>query len=796
MLTILSLSAGAAIAAHGEAVAPTAEQAKPPSITIDLPVDYDGAHLGDVVARVSGSDAAIKPDGLVAHLADHASPALLDSLAALPTDADGFAELSAFGEAGLALSYLPNLLRLRLDIDVADRGTRQVSIRSPISLDPASGLTPADFSLGMTLIARSALVHSDGGILGKREPFRGELLGFANLGGFEGWNLIWDLDLQEKGQPFDMREITLVKDDFDAATRLSVGDFRSASIGATKRSVEMFGVNFRRDYQAIQPFRTLRPRGRSLFILERPSRVMVEVDGIIVFDENLQPGNYDVRDFPFSSGSNEAKLTIDDGTGIPEVEYLSAFVDNELLAEGISRFDLGAGLYSNGRSRFGGKPAITGFYERGISDSLTLGAYSEWSGDLFVGGSRATLGTPIGLFTAEAALSRHAGQWGTSAILQYRTDFETGPWQHNVALQGEYSSSGFDTLGGSFGRSRNAYVRWSAYRDNLSLSLSATHNDGSQSKSQTLSGRVGLRLRGLPLSAQWQMRWRDTAPVQHRGLLSLTIPLGRQARLGARLDNRGGVRMDYRQTGGYAIGDSFMSAQASRMNGEVGLSGRARHITNRGEFEIEHVTRDGPTGRYSRSALTAAIGLGFADGAMQFGRPFDAGFIIIDRHPSLKGRLLEIREGPARAAGLSDAFGSAFVPLRSAYSRYGFEVEVDDLPPTYDLGDTVLEVVPGYRGGYRLMVGSDPTITAVGNLLLPAGTPVALKTGWIRSLSDPEAEAVRIFTNRTGRFVIEKIESGSYRVEVDGLPDLGALIAFDEDSEFVNLGTITLEKVQ
>ncbi|MGB3739358.1 MAG: fimbria/pilus outer membrane usher protein [Pontixanthobacter sp.] len=779
------------VAAQVEAEAPAGR-----AVLLDLPVELDGAYLGEVVARIAGDAVAVDVAQLVLLIDDRVDPESVAAVAALADQGEGFADLTQLAGAGLQVDYDSAELMLAVRPSVAQRGVRQLSVRPLSRTDPANGMNVPNFSAGATVVARIAHVQAtpfgDTGL----EPVSAEVFGFANLGGFEGWNLIYGADIDgARDRLVNRRDIALIHDDFDKATRLTIGDLRTRPLSGFQRSIDLVGVNYRRDYAAIQPFRTLLPRGRNFFTLERSARVRVEVDGVTVFDENLPPGGYDLRDFPFANGSNVATVTIDDGVGPPEVARISTFVDTELLAGGIDRFDVSAGFISNGfaaRQRYEDEFAIVAAYDRGVTDQLTLGAYFEASREIAQFGTSAALGTDIGLFEVETAASHSKGAGtGFSALAQYRTEFQTGGWFNNIFAQASHRSQGYVGLAGQARRETNFDLRWVGQRGQLSLNADASHRRSPAVHTTTASLAAGFQLFGLRWRARYQGRWSNVNRTEHRGLLSVTIPLGKRSRLRGRVGSEGDARIEFQRYAGFDIGATQIRAAIDRSDGLYGGSAQIRHIGNRFEVELDHQTRETSDGVFSRSEATAAFGVGYADGSLQIGRPFDAGFVIVRRHDTISDNRVSVREGGLGVTARSDSLGDAFVPLRSSYSRYQFGLEVDDVEAGYDLGSGTMQLVPGFRSGYTFDIGSAGSATVVARLLAVSGEPVSLATG---TVSDDAEEVARFFTNRTGRMVVEGLAPGRYRVRLDGADGAAASFAVDEGmTGYVQLDDIQLE---
>ena len=214
----------------------------------------------------------------------------------------------------------------------------------------------------------------------------------------------------------------------------------------------MLGISIERSYEEINPTRNIRPSGRSTFTLDRPSRVSFEVNGTIVDTQELDAGDYSVEDFPFTFGANNVRVFVDDGFSNYEVANFTAFSDIELLAPGVSEFGISAGVQRIAgaiRSRqYDDEIAVLGFYERGLTQKLTVGVQAELSENHALIGSTAAYGTRLGLLGLEAAVSQREGfDTGFSSTLSYRNDFEfKSDWVVRTNLQLDFQSEDFGGL--------------------------------------------------------------------------------------------------------------------------------------------------------------------------------------------------------------------------------------------------------------------------------------------------------------------------------------------------------------
>jgi outer membrane usher protein len=93
-------------------------------------------------------------------------------------------------------------------------------------------------------------------------------------------------------------------------------------------------------------------------------------------------------------------------------------------------------------------------------------------------------------------------------------------------------------------------------------------------------------------------------------------------------------------------------------------------------------------------------------------------------------------------------------------------VDVKELPPGYSLGTGTFDIIPPYRAGYALQVGSENSISAYGTLLRSDQQPLELTTGVARPHDRRGGAGVTVFTNQAGRFVAEGLAPGIWIIEM------------------------------
>jgi outer membrane usher protein len=167
--------------------------------------------------------------------------------------------------------------------------------------------------------------------------------------------------------------------------------------------------------------------------------------------------------------------------------------------------------------------------------------------------------------------------------------------------------------------------------------------------------------------------------------------------------------------------------------------------------------------------LQIGTSIAFADGAFGIGRPIQNSFLLAQPHSTVKdanviaGRSLS-RGGFEASSG---PLGAAVVNRLSPYNPQDVQYDLDAIEAGYDIGSGVVRVDPPFRAGYKLIVGTDRFVSAVGFLTMD-GAPAALVAGLVTSGDDEGFEPEPFFTNSAGRFGLIGLAPGrSYTIRLN-----------------------------
>ncbi|PWE18616.1 hypothetical protein DDZ18_03155 [Marinicauda salina] len=780
-----------------------ARAADPDAYMLELPVSLDGAYLGDITASVTmDGRAEIERARLHELLFDRLAADVVGSYD-LAGPGPNLVALETLRGRGLDIRYDPAALAIKITADAESRARRRVPIRPDPEADPDSAAAPARLASGVSFNVRPEYVHKDPSGETGWKPTRIDYRGFFALGGFDGHALAFEGRYdEEEDESFQLRDLTLIHDEFEEAIRYQVGSFRPPSVSRFAITDDVVGASVERDYRAIRPFQNLRPRGATSFTLEREALVSVEVNGQVVATERIGPGTFDITDFPLTSGANDVRVYVDDEFGRREVGSFNTYIDASLLPDGLTLFGVSAGLTPETSAssvwELSDKFAFNAFIERGFSDQYTALYSLRTLEDRAELATAQRFGLPRngGVISVETAASfspdRKPGYAG-GVLYAWRSD-ASDDLVHQLSLQQTYESAAFgiETAGPVAATERLSSQfagRYGMTIDDWGWGATVQRQRFGGDITETYGLDANYQYDGLSFGVQLQHVTGDDDDT--RLLFSVSRSFGdNRARVRATTDEE--YEAAWSRRPGHYIHDWGGQVVAARDEQDESLNARVNYVAPRAEAELDHVTIDNGAGSRSSTRANIGFGIGFADGAPTLGRPFDDAFLIVTAHESLEDRRVRLRRpGADGVEAMTDRFGRTLYPIPSTYRAQNLQIEVDDLPPGYDVAAEI-ETFPGARAGYAVTIGSAANNTLMGTLLGADGEPLSLRVGrLVRVGGDGEADPVRFFTNRTGRMVAEGLAPGRYEIILlpDGDP-VATVDIPDDASGLVRFGTI------
>jgi outer membrane usher protein len=211
-------------------------------------------------------------------------------------------------------------------------------------------------------------------------------------------------------------------DEPDIARRWLLGDAISGGL-SWSRPVRFGGIQVARDF-SLQPGFLTAPLPAFFGQAAVPSSVDVFVNSAHIFEGDVEPGPFEIRDLPVLTGGGEATVVVRNILGQQTTQTVSFYTTDALLEEGLSDydFDLGFLRQAYGEKSFAyGKPLAAATYRYGLLNWVTVEGHTEIAPAAQVAGGQGAV--IIGSFAAAgagAAVSNSASGQGAlfSAFFQ------------------------------------------------------------------------------------------------------------------------------------------------------------------------------------------------------------------------------------------------------------------------------------------------------------------------------------------------------------------------------------------
>jgi outer membrane usher protein len=683
---------------------------------------------------------------------------------------------------GLGATYDPDHLELRLAIPVALRPRTSHELGSRGPANTLGALPPSDVSGYLNLRAGSGGTWSTGHAATTPRP--AHLNTDAALA-VHGWVLEARGDAVHAGDGAETiaihrGDVLLSHDVPRHALRYMLGDF-AVPAGGLQSSYQLLGGGVGRNY-ALQPYRVIRPAGTFDFVLDRPSRVTVFVNGAVVQTLSLAAGRHDIRDLPLGAGVNNIELLIKDDGGIERRVAFSAANPDALLAPGIVQFSLGIGFALTEdvglRSYDFAHPIVSGRRRWALTRSMTVGGSLDGALDHQVAGAELTVATILGNLSTNVAAS-HQAREGTAIGVRYDYSRTANKKLSTVTLAGHHYSPGFITFGAARANER--------YSDDVSIGANrrltarvGTHLDARYQVGRDVrdaqDAALGLTVTFGKLGVDTVVSARRDAVIGDEARVFVTMHWmpgrARSVHTASRASSVTGVSNEatYSEHPTKPVGGLASTLTVSENPAQLGAAGTLEYTGYQFTTAVTTATQiERGDGRVSQSAgFEAATALAFAGGRASWSRPITGSFAIIERNPSLGNVAIGVNPALGGYAGRTDSFGLAVVPGLEAYRVSVLTVDAPALPPGYSLGPASHTLMPAYRTGTLVRVGEDGTVFIRGVLVGSDSAPIAYGLLELVSIEAPKRAPIAVMTNRAGRFGAMGLQPGHYTLRFTG----------------------------
>ncbi len=737
------------------------------NLSFNVPLVHNQRVLGDVLVQISSEgEISYESQSLrrqLDSLLNDAGRRQLDDI----LGSDAFVSASTLASAGFEIRFDQNRLEIivvNLDGRWRPAGTLGMQQQNQTeSVLPA--MDPAKFSAFLNLNGNFDYDEDTGA----QKP---ELYIF---GATRFKNIVLELDGAFTDQfddnyRFYRRSLRAVYDQPEQYRRFSAGDLRPDTIPLL-RTPYIGGISVERRRQTFRPFLPAsRLGGREIF-LDSNSTVDVLINGAQYQTLQLEAGRYDLANLPLQFGSNDVSLVIRDAAGREQTINYDYFFEPLDLEAGDYEYVFSVGALARTlafQPDYTKQLAAVAFYRKALSDNLILGGAAQISDDRQIFGGEMTLIPQFipGAFDLQGGVSI-GGRTGYAFRGAYR--LRGGNDQENrkqLSVTVDYQSRNYQTLDEIFRPTFSTLTLTASYTQSFSLytygSAGVTHTrQGGNLPTRTVayvdvSHRLNRRFRvngGVEYGKD--NFYRDNFGVR----VGISMLFGQRGRANADYRSR---TQDFRATvargADNSVGSWGYDIGFTDSRGDTSANASLDYVGNRFNARASVFTNGSSLGNLTdrqRARLQIGTSLAFADGTFGIGRPINDSFAVARPHSSIKGKEAITGRGLRNDnyEARSGIFGAAVQPTLSSYSYQNIQFDLAGVDTVYDIGDGVARVNPPFHSGYKIVVGSNRFVSAVGNIVV-GDKPLALATGRVTSTDDEGFETQPFFTNSVGRFGI------------------------------------------
>ena len=510
----------------------------------------------------------------------------------------------------------------------------------------------------------------------------------------------------------------------DAPERLQRWVLGDALAGATAVAGELGGsallggVSVAREF-SLDPYFVRSPLPRAAGTVLSPSTLEVYVDGVLVKQQALDPGTFELKNIPVTAGAGSVSYLLRDAFGRTQEVASPYYFSPSVLAPGLSEYGYAAGFrrVDFPRSNFAYRGlAFLGHHRLGVTDWLTAGARLEAARDVVSGGGAATVRLPFGDVQFSGAASGSPAGGGTGATLGYGLLLRT----FSLSALLKIESARYATVSLDPGDDRPT----------LQLNLSG---------GLPLGARVGLsagyvisRFRDRGISEQVSVR----ATAQLARNFSAFVSVGRSRETGGTAapefflslaySPQAGLTADafhLRRPGATDSGVQLSKAAPAaegigyRVSGHTGEEqGAAAFLQARASFGSYEASLQ-QTGAQTAASVSAAGALVAVDGAVFATRPVEQGYALL-QVPGVGGvrAYLENLE-----IGRTNARGDLLIPNLTPYYANRLRIADEDIPFSYQIDRVEQIVAAPFRGAAVAPFPVRPIASVAGTVFIEEG---------------------------------------------------------------------------
>ncbi len=660
---------------------------------------------------------------------------------------------------------------------VSIKGKSMVSLAS---LAPAITFEFDDRDLTLKLIATTAMLARTELNFGSARPadleFRRDTSGFLNYsmtlsdltswGGFFEGGFSYKGGLLYSGLSATATSVTrglsnYTYDDRTDLRRYVAGD-TFVSSGILGGTALLGGVSIAKNF-SIDPYFIRFPTQDVAGVLTTPSTVGVYRNGLLIKQENLPPGAFNLNNIPSIIGQGNTQVVIRDALGNVREINTPYYVGAQLLEKGLGEYDYGVGFQRNDLSTSFqyGAPSASAFHRYGLTNWLTVGGRFEATRDLLSGGPSLSIGTIIGQFDGALAVSRDGSSDGAAASIGYQ--YLSPKFGGSASMQWmspQYANLGLkSSLDRAIVQGQASLTKYLGHASTIGLQYSyqryeikGTQHAISFTETSRLSRRLNLMVtvtRALP---------ENMTPATNDVFVGLTYFFGHDTVGSISADRSTALSGTAALQKSLPLGNGYGFLLQAREGYQEQENAFFQYQNDYGRYEADYTHTQGQ----NSTQLSIAGGLVAIGGRVIPTRPVQDGYALV-RVPGLENIPAEWSNQPI---GVTNKNGDVLIPNLLPY--YGNQVSIADtsVPIDYALDTDRRVIAVPYRGGALITfpVHKIQQITGTLRIQMPDQTIIPA-LGEISVDSDGHNFSSPI--GEKGEFYFDSLPAGKHPASVD-----------------------------
>lgn len=770
---------------------------------LDAPLWFEGRQYAAIPIRVPNGDGVLllQMEGFSRTFNELVQEATLEKIQ--QWQVNGYVDASKLVAAGINIHFDGRSVSLIAEIAPAVRRIRQLNLRERSSEVPTGTYRPSRFSSYINLAAFNVYDHQ-GSYDNGWGDLRMDLDWVVNYRGLVMENAI-DFQGGDSTQ-WRRRGSRLVWDDEETAVRYVAGDLQ-LPIRGFQQSNGLAGFAAIKNF-SIQPYRVVRPSGSQQFLLNRTSNVELLVNGRVQKSFYLEPGSYNMDNIARTQGGNNISLRITDPTGVVQTLDQFFYINNDLLKQGLSRYAYALGVPSQFEDHHlvydSDNLSFLAYHQYGITDQLTAGINIQGDEDTQMLGVEGLWGTFVGSFGLRLGVSGGSVlDTDHAAAFDYRFNTaDTRFGSFNFSLRANYQGRQFTAITrpevNNLLRASYGIQAGIAAGENSYVSMGADYQDR-RDQANTWGAGISYRHnfdRNRTLDVSYDYLRDADGKSDHGVFLSFQVYFGNQNLVVSNDSLNDSSRLDWQYIPDELIGTPQVAVNLSRDEEDYRGSARVRYESLRYRTTLIHdrfYKGDDSSEKSSRSSFSFSTALVYAGGHVGWSQPINDSFSLFTAHDSIKGHKIGFDASQGYYSAVIDSMGPAVLYNLQSYQFRRTNLSAPELPIGLELGQDNFQLLPSYKSGILVTIGTGATVYLEGLVRDARGDVVPVQAGTLESV-DGQTNRILLFTNRQGQFKTQGVNPGQYRLTFAGLANQSTIVKIPMDtSGRYSVGEIQLD---